>query len=275
MRNLQSIDDWNGTGFRVYVDAETQEIFPSITSIQSLIIPPRLKKVIAERSKEKNEELLKTTADIGTRRDDIFTSIMDGKEIPTAPQEQPYVEVFKECVEKHNITPVSTQTVVYSEALGVAGRVDLIGKFTSCGGKCCGTTPREEYQDRMSIMDYKTGYYSPAATSQMMFYGMAAEEMGLGKNFGVVGLQLPRNRATYKCIVAGHSGFVEWAVLGAIQVFRHRMFWTFWDAKNNCPRWSHVQKNAFEEWGAFRHRQAQLEILAEGERAGDEIPLEW
>ena len=253
MRNLHNIDDWQGTGFRVYTDGD--EIFPSITTIQSLIIPPKLKAVIAKRTEAENQEVLKTTGSIGTRRDDIFTSIMDGRRIETTRDEQPYVDAFLECVEKHKIRKVDTQKVVYSDFLGVAGRVDLIGYFTSCGGKCCGSVPPEEYQNRLCIMDYKTGYYSPAATSQMKFYGMAYEELGLGRDLGVVGLQLPRNRPTYKCIVASHLDFVEGAVLGAIQVFRHRMFWSFWDRENNRPLWSHVNKIAWDEWAQMRTRR--------------------
>lgn len=257
MKTLNRVDNWNGTGFRCYVNAEDPgDIFPSITTVRSIIVPPKLKKVISERSHKENVDTLKTTADIGTRRDDIFTAIMRGEEIKISPEEEPYVKAFRDMVERHQIEPVHTQITVYSDVLGIAGTADLVGRFTHCGdARCCGPVPKEEYDHRLCVMDYKTGFYGKGAGVQQMFYSKAGEEMGLWKDAGVVGLKLPRSSPVYKCLPTGHLDYVWAGALANIQSFRYEMFSTFFDFKTNKPLWSHVNKVAWEEWADYLNKR--------------------
>lgn len=205
--------------------AESEEKFAEgkcwigVSAVLDVAQHMRLKDWFKNNSKTYIESHSKKTADIGTAIHALIENDLRGVD-QSIPQE--YKEPFDEWLklkEQYGISATATEQSVYSNRYGYAGTFDILGLF----------------EDKLCVMDIKTGTYSIKTGWQLAAYKYAYEEQTPGA-LGMVGLSVKRDGSPGKPFTYEHYEFCMTTFLSCLQIFKglyynklKKMNWYFLD----------------------------------------------
>lgn len=179
----------------------------SVTLVLSCVVHEKLKSWFIRNSQNKVKTAVKNAANLGTKIHAAVEADIKGKVHKIDPEIAQAFANWKE-LKRTKVTPFESEVYVYSETLGVAGQLDLLG----------------EYNKKMSVMDIKTGRYDVKAGWQMAAYKHCYEEMHNIKDLGMVGIQIPRDGSEIRTFEYEHYDWCMSCFLGALQCFKGQYF---------------------------------------------------
>lgn len=172
MFNYKDCETVNVDGKRIYLISDDQ-MYPSITTVLGQSLEPEKANVLAAwRARVGNAKADKISQDAATRGTNVHLMLerqLKGEDPKLEEFPESHQKMFKSLrLEIKRINKVYGQEVVlYSDALGVAGRCDLVA----------------EYNNTLTIVDYKTSSRVKSADEigdywlQAAFYATAHNEM--------------------------------------------------------------------------------------------------
>lgn len=194
-------------GFRWYqIDGKK---YISTTEVLDCVQPKKLQNWFKKTSPGQIEKRSTESAKVGSDIHHLIRSNLEGSELPILEDYRgPYAQ-WLELRNKHRISAVKTEEVVYSKLLGVAGTADIIGL----------------YEDLPAIMDAKTGFYGVKAGFQMASYKLCYEEMTGDSGYHLVGLHVPRDGREAKAFKIEHREWCILTFLSCLQVWKALNFY--------------------------------------------------
>lgn len=164
-------------GWRVYMAGKTP-LFSITTILGNTVAKPKLNSWYKKNTAKKIEEVMTTTADIGTRAHAAFEAILKNEVPEVASDIQPLVTSFRKWKDDNNVKALHLEKTVFSKKYGYAGTLDFLGYV----------------RGELTIIDWKTSTsYSVTNGWQMGAQRLAAlESLNISKDCGVMGIQISR-----------------------------------------------------------------------------------
>ena len=165
--DYDDLEALNGKTGRQYV-TPTGRRYPSITTVLSVLSKDGIREWRARVGEEEANRVMRHAATRGTAMHTIAERYLNNEESYFAPQEMPHVKSMfssiRSIIDESIDEVVLQECPLYSDHLGVAGRVDLVAKFNG----------------KHSIVDFKTSsriksrddissYFMQAAAYAIMF----------------------------------------------------------------------------------------------------------
>lgn len=187
--------------------------FFSVTTVMDHIVPKQLKTWMQNNSANRQNKILKQTANIGSAIHEAIELDLQGLVPPLSEEIKGPFDQWLGLKDKHRIKAVYTEESVYNEFLGVAGSFDIIGEF----------------EGQIALMDIKTGFFSKKAGWQMAAYKFMFEELlrmqnGTKVDLGMVGLQIHRDGRVSQPFVFEHTRFCLQRFLACLETFKGLYF---------------------------------------------------
>ncbi len=222
---LKRITDPDGWRFYVEDESKPEDWLISVTRVLEVYTPQRLKQYFINNSKAKQEKVLKETADIGTKIHADIEAKHKNETTDNTGIDQT-IENWLALKQKHNIKAVHSELYLGSQAMGVAGTVDLI----------------MEFDGKLAVADIKTGFFGKKAGMQMACYRAIAIENGLcDESVGMVGISVHRDGRVAEPFVYEHFGWCFKGFLACLELFKDENF-----AKLTKQNWKWLHDNSFK-----------------------------
>lgn len=222
MNTTQREED--GDGWRWYNAGGQRYI--SVTQVLDVAVHQKLKNWFVNNTKEKIENKLQVTADIGSRIHKAIENDLNNVSQEITDDIAAPFDKWLTLKHAHKIKAESTEKVVYSKHFGFAGTADIVGWF----------------DDKRCVMDVKTGFYNIKAGWQMAAYREALNENEEWVE-GMVGLSIKRDGSIAEPFVYSHYNFCLERFFSCLEVFKGLYF-----AKLQKLEWPWLHSNSLKEY---------------------------
>lgn len=217
-------------GWRWYADSyeayQAGDCYISVTQVMNHIVADKMQSYMRKNSDNKQKKVLAHTSDIGTKIHKAIEDDLSGVTPDITFDIKPaYMQWSRLKVEK-KIQAMHTEIQLVSRDLGAAGTADIIGW----------------YEDKLAVMDVKTGFYSVKAGWQMAAYRHMAIEMGLvGNDCGMVGLNIKRDGSSAIGFTYAHHDWCLKSFVACMESFKALYF-----TKLDKMGWKFLHKNSMD-----------------------------
>lgn len=221
MKTLECLPKTN-EGWRFYQDMDTGNKYLSVTTILDCIVPYYLTKWFKKTSAAQIKKKSQTALDHGSSIHKITENADRGIKQDLTDDQKKHLDRYNQVKKEHKIIPIESEVVVYSDAYGYAGRLDLLA----------------EVDGEMSVCDKKTGRSYDIKTGwQIAAYKYAYEEMHGISGLGMTGIHLPSDDKEPKVFKYEHFDWCWNCFLAAHQAFRGLYFTRL---KKENWKWLHI-----------------------------------
>lgn len=192
-------------GWRIY-QCDKTPLFSITTILGNTVANPKLASWYKKNSAKKIDEVMTTTADLGTRAHAAFEAILKNEVPEVTADIQPLVASFRKWKDDNNVKPLHLEKTVYSKKYGYAGTLDFVGYVNG----------------ELTIIDWKTSKnYKITNGWQMGAQRIAAlESLNISRECGLLGVQISRDSGELKTFKYQHIESVENAFLHSLEVFK-------------------------------------------------------
>ncbi len=197
-------------GNRWYGTEETPFMYPSVSTIQKLTIPPPKQVVdwMINITRKIYDDTMDRTSTFGTKCHEYFEKIMKEEKLGRIPKEYTeHVKNFQAWKEDNKVKHIASEFAIVSEKYGYAGRVDELA----------------EVDGKVELLDWKTGNnYKDDWASQAGGYHLALCEMLQvpSEAIGLRVIQVKRQDGSLKQFKYQHVDFLQDSFLLCLERFK-------------------------------------------------------